>query len=95
MPVLAQAQDCMHTLLRASELYESRNYAQSTRLFQEALPLCPQQMSVLLNLAKSQFMEQAFEAASETLEQAVRQDPANPTALKLRGDVLYLLGREQ
>ena len=40
-------------------------------------------------------MEQAFQAARETLEEAVRQDPINPTALKLRGDVLYLLGQEQ
>ncbi len=95
VPVLAQAQDCTRTLLRASELYESRNYGQSARLFQEALPLCPQRLPVLLNIAKSQFMEQAFEAASETLDDAVRRDPANPTALKLRGDVLYLLGQEQ
>ena len=72
-----------------------QGYGQSTRLFQEALPVCPQQTPVLLNLAKSQFMEQAFEAARETLEEAVRQDPINPTALKLRGDVLYLLGQEQ
>jgi tetratricopeptide (TPR) repeat protein len=40
-------------------------------------------------------MEQAFEAAAITLGELLRLDKRNVTALKLRGDVLYLLGQEK
>lgn len=94
MHLLLAAQDCSVRLKEASEYYERKQYRESTRVFELALAACGQRAPVLLNLAKSQFMEQAFEAAAATLEQALRLDGNNPAALKLRGDVLYLLGQE-
>lgn len=40
-------------------------------------------------------MEQAFESAAGTLERVLKLDAKNALALKLRGDVLYLLGNEK
>lgn len=94
IPLLLPAQDCAVRLKEASDLYGKKQYNLSTRAFELALAACPQRVPVLLNLAKSQIMEQAFEAASATLEKILHLDAKNAEALKLHGDVFYLLGQE-
>lgn len=93
-PLILSAQDCSVRLQEAGEFYTRKQFPQATSAFEQALAICPQRGPILLNLAKSQFMEQAFEAAAVTLEQSLRLDPRNPMALKLQGDILYLLGQE-
>jgi tetratricopeptide (TPR) repeat protein len=48
----------------------------------------------LLPLAQAQLMAQQLENSLRTLERLNKAEPRNVDALKLRGDVLYLLGRE-
>jgi tetratricopeptide (TPR) repeat protein len=49
---------------------------------------------VLLSLAQAQLMARQLEPSLKTLERLTALEPKNVDALKLKGDVLYFLGRE-
>jgi tetratricopeptide (TPR) repeat protein len=89
--LLAQSGECPSLLERARVAYESRAYTLAADEFEHALKSCPNPNEILLPLAQAQLMARRLEPALETLN---RTDPRNPDALKLKGDVLYFLGRE-
>ena len=94
MALLAQGGECHSVLERARNEYNARHYALATAGFRVALNTCPDTRQVLLPLAQSQLMEQHLEESRETLSTLLRIDPLNADALKLQGDVLYILGEE-
>lgn len=91
----AFGQECATYLERARQAYSVKQYAQAAREFEFAADRCPQRAAVLLDLARTRFMAQEFELAGTVLEQLLAIDRENAAALKLRGDVLYLLAREK
>jgi tetratricopeptide (TPR) repeat protein len=78
-------------LERARVAYESRAYSLAADEFELASKSCPNPNDILLPLAQAQLMARRLEPALETLNRA---GPRNTDALKLKGDVLYFLGRE-
>jgi len=92
--LLAYRGECPTALEQARNAYESRRYAVSVSEFRRALHACPDSRIVLLPLAQAELMAQQLEASHDTLEKLLARDPRNADALKLQGDVLYLLGRE-
>ncbi len=72
--------------------YAIKQYRQSAGRFEQALEVCPPNVSVLLDLARARFMAQEFEQAKIVLARLVAAEPRNAAALKLQGDTLYLLG---
>ncbi|MGH9630663.1 MAG: tetratricopeptide repeat protein [Bryobacteraceae bacterium] len=92
--LLAQNGECPSALDHARKAYESHQYKIAAEEFSRARKLCPQPNRILLPLAQAQLMDQQLEASALTLEQLIEAEPRNTDALKLRGDVLYLLGRE-
>lgn len=62
--------------------------------FQQSRGVCPKSEGILLPLAQAQLLATQLEDSLATLEELLRDWPRNADALKLRGDVLYFLGRE-
>lgn len=91
----AFGQDCAAYLERARQTYSLKQYSQAAREFEFAAGRCPQRAAVLLDLARARFMAQEFELADTVLQQLLEIDRKNAPALKLRGDVLYLLARDK
>lgn len=92
--LLAQTGECPSALERARKAYESHQYKVAAEEFARAHKVCPQPNRILLPLAQAQLMGQQLEASALTLESLIEAEPRNTDALKLRADVLYLLGRE-
>jgi tetratricopeptide (TPR) repeat protein len=92
--LFAQSGECPSVLEQARTAYQSRRYDVAAAEFERALPLCPDRGRVLLFLAQSQLMAQRLQAAQQSIERLVSAEPKNTDALKLQGDILYLLGRE-
>lgn len=95
LALLAQSGgECRSFIDRARAAYESRNFSAAVAEFDRALIACPEPRLVLLPLAQAQLMAQQLDASIKSLTRLLVLDPRNPEALKLHGDVLYLLGRE-
>ena len=94
MALLAQGGECLPALERAKQTYEARRYAMAVTEFRLAVEKCHDPRNVLLPLAQAQLMAQQLEESHSTLARFLILEPRNPDALKLQGDVLYLLGRE-
>jgi tetratricopeptide (TPR) repeat protein len=92
--LLGQAGECPSALAAGQKAYNDRNYPAAVESFTRAREKCPQGRAVLLPLAQSQLLAQKLEPSLETLEALLKFEPRNVEALKLKGDVLYLLGKE-
>lgn len=93
--LFAQGGECRAILERGAAHYESRNFVQAVAEFTHARETCADDAVALLPLAQAQLMSQRLPESLETLDRLLRLQPANVDAQKLRGDVLYLLGREE
>ena len=82
-------------LRSAGKLYSERQFEDAAAKFESAHQLCGQPALTLLPLAKAQLMSQRVELSLKTVDELLGLEPKNPDALKLRGDILYLLGRDQ
>jgi tetratricopeptide (TPR) repeat protein len=92
--LFAQSGECPSLLTQARAAYESRRFELAAAEFERALAVCPDRGRVLLFLAQSQLMAQKLEPALHTIQRVLSGDPKNVDALKIQGDILYLLGRE-
>jgi tetratricopeptide (TPR) repeat protein len=92
--LLAQSGECPSILEQARVAYEGRRFEIAVAEFERALPVCPDRGRVMLFLAQAQLMAQKLEPALQTIQRLVSSEPRNTDALKLEGDILYLLGRE-
>jgi tetratricopeptide (TPR) repeat protein len=92
--LFAQSGECPSLLEQARTAYESRRFDVAAAEFERALTLCPDRGRVLLFLAQAQLMAQRLEPALQTIQRLVNAEPKNTDALKIQGDILYLLGRE-
>jgi tetratricopeptide (TPR) repeat protein len=81
-------------LERARSAYEKREFAAAIESFRQAREECPQPERLLLPLAQAELMALRPEDSLRTLNEALQADAGNLDVLKLQGDVLYLLGRE-
>jgi tetratricopeptide (TPR) repeat protein len=90
--LFAQSGECPLVLEQARTAYESRRYEVAAAEFERALSLCPDRGRILLFLAQAQLMAQKLEPALNTIQRVA--EPKNTDALKLQGDILYLLGQE-
>lgn len=86
------AGECSSALEAARKAYEARQFTVAATGLEQVRAQCP---NVLLPLAKAQFMAQRLDESLNTLDRLLSLDAKNTDALKLRGDVLYLLGREE
>ncbi|HYO83946.1 MAG TPA: tetratricopeptide repeat protein [Bryobacteraceae bacterium] len=76
------------------KLYAERKFDAALAQFEQAHSACAQPKTTLLPLAQAQLMAQKLEASIRSLEEFLAVQPRSVEALKLKGDVLYLLGRE-
>jgi tetratricopeptide (TPR) repeat protein len=89
------AGECSSVLQTARREYEQANYAAAVVQFEQAHTLCDQPRLTLVPLAQAQLMAQQFDASLRSVQAYLEAKPKNADALKLQGDVLYLLAREQ
>jgi tetratricopeptide (TPR) repeat protein len=92
--LFGQAGECSSALERGRTAYQQRQFAAAVSHFAEARIQCPDPKQALLPLAQSQLMAQRLEESLKTLDALLALEPRNIDAWKLKGDVLYLLGRE-
>jgi superkiller protein 3 len=76
-------------------LYSARDFAGAAAQFETANRICGAPHVTLVPLAKAQLLSQQLEPSLGTISEFLRLQPRDTDALKLKGDVLYLLGREQ
>jgi tetratricopeptide (TPR) repeat protein len=93
--LLGDAGECSSALATARREYEAKQYDAAVVQFESAHAVCGQPRLTLLPLAQAQLMARRFDASLRSLDVLVGSEPQNSDALKLRGDVLYLLGRQQ
>jgi tetratricopeptide (TPR) repeat protein len=92
--LLGQTGECSFILDAAKRQYNERRYDAAVAQFEQAHSACGQPVLTLLPLAQAQLMAQRPAESLKTVEALLEAQPKNADALKLRGDVLYLLGRE-
>jgi tetratricopeptide (TPR) repeat protein len=87
--------DCAERLLQGRRAFQNQDFTLAAQAFQSASTVCPPQQrpGILLDLAKAQMMGGQLPPADATLSRLLQSDPRNAAALKLRGDVAYLLGK--
>lgn len=90
----ASGAECPALLQAARQAYDGRDYAAAAASFQLARQACPQPESILLPQAQAQLLAARLEDSLATLDELLRVQPRNVDGLKLKGDVLYFLGRE-
>ena len=93
--LLGQAGECPVLLQAARNAYNTRKYDDAVAEFQQAHAACGQPQVTLLPLAQAQLLAQRPEASLQTLQTLLKLQPENLDALKLQGDILYVLGRVQ
>lgn len=92
--LLGSAGECPSILEAGRRAYEERRFPAAVAEFEKASRACPNRAVALLPLAQAQLMAQQLEDSLQTLDALLQLDSGHVDALKLRGDVLYLLGRE-
>jgi protein O-GlcNAc transferase len=92
--LLAIGGECPVLLDKARQAYQARDFESAIAAFERARTVCPEPARLLLPLAQAQVMGLRLEAGLGTLAELLRAEPSHTDALKLKGDVLYLLGRE-
>ena len=94
MALLGKPGECSSLLQTGGKLYAGRNFDQAAATFEQAYSLCAEPQTLIL-LAKAQLMAQRVEQSLAVLNRYLAGQQRDADALKLKGDVLYLLGREQ
>jgi tetratricopeptide (TPR) repeat protein len=92
--LLAANGECPSALERGRRAYEARRFEDAAVQFDRALQVCSEPNRVLLPLAQAQLMAQNLKASLGSVHDFLKVEPNNVNALKLKGDLLYLLGRE-
>jgi tetratricopeptide (TPR) repeat protein len=92
--LLGQAGECSFVLEAGKRAYNERKYDAAVTQFEQAHTICGHPQTTLLALAQAQLLAQQLPDSLRNLESLLELQPKNVDALKLRGDVLYLLGRE-
>lgn len=92
--LLAQAAECPSALEVGKQLYAERRFSDAVLQFERAHQICNQPALTLLPLAKSLLMAQRLDRSLAAINDFLSVQPAGVDALKLKGDILYLLGRE-
>jgi tetratricopeptide (TPR) repeat protein len=92
--LLAQSGECPSALEAGRLAYQAKTYDVAAAEFERAERVCSNPLQVLLPLAQAQLLGGKLPAALDTLERLLKLDAKNTDALKLKGDVLYFLGRE-
>ena len=92
--LLAQSGECPSALEAGQRAYNSRNYTLAVTEFERARITCSDRAAVLLALGQAQLMAQRLDESVATLDTLLKLDARHVDALKLRGDALYILGRE-
>ena len=87
--------ECSPTLHRAQVAYDARQFEAAAAEFEKALESCSASSAILHSLAQSQLMLGHFDDTVATLNRLLAIEPRNVDAMKLRGDALYLLGKDQ
>lgn len=90
--LLAFSTECSSVSELGQKAYVERDYAAAAVAFEKAVSVCPVSKSLLLNWAQAQLLAQQLQPAQKTLEKLLALEPRNVHALKLKADVLYLLG---
>lgn len=93
--LLGDPGECSSALAAARREYEQRRFDAAVVQFESAHAVCSQPSVTLLPLAQAQLMAQKFDASLRSLDALIGMQPKHTDALKLRGDVLYLVGRQQ
>lgn len=86
-----RAGECAERLEQARVAFRDQDYALAARALQSASTACPPNSSVLFDLSRAQMLAGQLPAAAATLARLLKSDPRNAAALKLRGDVAFLL----
>jgi tetratricopeptide (TPR) repeat protein len=89
-----QSVECSSALEAGRRAYGGREYAAAIGHFSRARRECPDERVAMLPMAQAQLMAQRFQDSLATLDSLIAADGGTVEALKVRGDVLYLLGRE-
>lgn len=92
--LLGQAGECSFVLEAAKRAYNERKYEPAVAQFEQAHSACGQPQTTLLPLAQAQLMAQRPADSLRNLQALLELQPKSIEALKLQGDVLYILGRE-
>lgn len=89
-----QSVECSSALEAGRRAYTARQYAVAAGDFERARRECEDERPALLPLAQSQLLTGKFQESLASLDALLAADTGNLDALKLKGDVLYLIGRE-
>lgn len=90
--LLTDAQACPFVLGRARLAYEGKNFELAAAEFTRSVEACGEQPALLIGLAQSYLMAQRLDDALSTLDRVLDLQAEEVTALKLKGDTLYLKG---
>src|SRR5205814_6599453 len=90
--LLSDSQACPVVLGRARLAYEGKNFELAAAEFTRSVEVCGEKPALLIGLAQSYLMAQRFNDALSTLDRVLGLQPDEITALKLKGDTLYLKG---
>ena len=93
--LLSESQECSALLGRARLAYESKKFDVAEAEFTRAIDACGARPQLLIGLAQSYVMDQKLDAAATTLDRVIAMDSRNVAALKLRGDLFYLVGDDK
>lgn len=89
-----QSVECSSALEAGRRAYRDRQFESAAAHFDRARRGCADERPAMLPLAQAQLMARRFEDSLATLDALIAADGGGVDALKIRGDVLYLLGRE-
>lgn len=93
--LLATTGECSFVLSAAGKLYAERRFEEASAQFEQAHRICGQPRVTLLALAKVRLMLQRPDQALAAVDELLVLQPRDVEALKLKGDIGYLLGREE
>lgn len=90
--LLSDAQACPVVLGRARLAYDGKKFEVAAAEFTRSIEACGEKPALLIGLAQSYLMAQRLDDALSTLDRVLALQPDQVTALKLKGDTLYLKG---
>jgi len=95
--VFSRCDQTQRTVLAADARRDvgARNFETAALKFQEAILACPDDLNLLVERANALFMARRLAEARSAATEALRDDPGNPAALKIKGNAEYLLGYVQ
>lgn len=85
---------CRTSQERARSFAQRQQYGEALEELRVAAAACPPSAALTLELAQAQTLAGRLSDALLSVDSVLRREPRNPHALKLKGDVLYLMGRD-